>query len=393
MRHRCSVHTALVWLLGVGLFATAAAVPGGAQGGIAPSVEQWLREAAAGERVATWVFLRDKGARSADDVERDLRRVASAVDPAALERRLRARPETPFDQADLPLYKPYLEALEAEGVSFRAFSRWLNAVSIEADRDQVERVAGLPFVKGVRRVSGRAGGPRTELVDLSAKEMTPLYDYGFAWTQLDQIQIPALHSEGYTGSGVRVALLDTGFWLEHETFSNLNLIAQHDFINDDDTTANQPGDPPGQHDHGTMCLSLLAGQSPGIMMGGAFDAEYILAKTENIADEQPIEEDWWIEALEWADSLGAQLVSSSLCYTDWYTYEDMDGDTAPITNAADQGAINGIVIVNAAGNAGASEWLPLTVTASSPWARWTRWASGPLSPRRARPTTAASNQP
>jgi subtilisin family serine protease len=91
-------------------------------------------------------------------------------------------------------------------------------------------------------------------------------------------------------------------------------------------------------------------------MGAAFDADYILAKTEDIADEQPVEEDWWIAAAEWADSLGAQVITSSLCYSDWYTYEDMDGETAPITNAADQAVLNGIVVCNAAGNSGASEW-------------------------------------
>jgi serine protease AprX len=92
------------------------------------------------------------------------------------------------------------------------------------------------------------------------------------------------------------------------------------------------------------------------MMGAAFDAEYILAKTEDVSDEQPVEEDWWIEAAEWADSLGAQIISTSLSYTDWYTYEDMDGDTAPITNAADLAVANGIVVVAAAGNAGSSAW-------------------------------------
>jgi len=323
---------------------------------VAPSVAAWLEEATVGQRLAVWVFLADKGGGPAGVVEAAVTRAASAFDPAAVERRLRARPERPFDEADLPLFRPYLESIRAEGVSFRAFSRWLNAVSLEGGPAEIERIAALPFVRSIRRVGGSPGGPWTEISEAREPGMATFYQYGYAWTQLNQIQIPDLHNEGYTGEGVKVAIFDTGFWLDHETFDGITVIAEHDFINDDGVTENQPGDPSGQHNHGTMCLSLLAGQSPGKMMGGAFDADYILAKTEDTADEQPVEEDWWIEAVEWADSLGAQVISSSLAYTDWYTYADMDGDTAPITNAADQAVRNGIVVVSAAGNQGATTW-------------------------------------
>lgn len=323
---------------------------------VAPSVEDWLGSAGPDDHLAVWVFLRDKGGLSQTDAERRIAEAGMGFDPKAVERRWRARPGRPFDAADLPPFKPYLDVLKAEGVKFRSFSKWLNAVSVEASSSQVETLALLPFVQRIARVSGRRGAPAPDTWDSARKEVGALYSYGPSWAQLNQIQVPDLHGEGYTGAGVRVAIFDTGFWLDHATFSGLNKIAEHDFINDDSVTANQPGDPSGQHDHGTMCLSLLAGESPGILMGAAFDAEYVLAKTEDISDEQPVEEDWWIEAAEWADSLGAQVISSSLCYTDWYTYEDMDGDTAPITIAADMATLNGIVVVNAAGNAGSSPW-------------------------------------
>ena len=323
---------------------------------IAPSVEDWLESAGPDDRLAVWVFLADKGDLSPGDTEARIAEARLSFDPKAVERRLRARPGRPFDEADLPLYKPYIDVLKAQGVKFRSFSRWLDAASVEASPSQIERLASLPFVRHLGRVSGRRGSPVPDTWEASSKEIGVLYQYGPSWRQLSQIQVPDLHDEGYTGAGVRVAIFDTGFWLGHETFSNLNKIAEHDFINDDSVTANQPGDPSGQHDHGTMCLSLLAGESPGNLMGAAFDAEYALAKTEDLADEQPVEEDWWIEAAEWADSLGAQVISSSLSYIDWYTYEDMDGDTAPITNAADMAALNGIVVVNAAGNQGSSSW-------------------------------------
>lgn len=336
----------LCWLVGVP----------SASDRIAPSVETWLENASAGDCVALWVFFTDKGVPTGADVQAMLGKVAARYDAGAVERRLRARPDGPFDESDLPLHKPYVDALRAEGVEFRTFSKWLNAASIVATPAQARRIADLPFVSSMRRVSGRAGGPEPIAWDEGSKEAGALYQYGQAWRQLAQIQVPQLHNEGYTGTGVKVAIFDTGFWRDHEVFANLNVIAEHDFINNDDSTANQAGDPTTQHDHGTMCLSLLAADKPGTMMGAAFDADYILAKTEDVADERPIEEDWWIAAAEWADSLGAQVISSSLCYTDWYTYEDMDGATAPITIAADMAAANGMVVVNAAGNSGASEW-------------------------------------
>lgn len=358
MRPHALIVTAMILALGVCSWfnvASAAAAPGRAPV-IAPSVEVWLASAGPDDLLAVWVFFADKGDLSRSDAEARIAEAGAAFDPKALERRLTARPGRPFDERDLPLFRPYLDELKAHGVKFRSFSKWLNAASVEASRGQIQSLASLPFVQHVGRVSGKRGSPVTETWEESSKEVGALYAYGPSWAQLNQIQVPDLHNEGYTGAGVRVAIFDTGFWLDHATFSGLNKIAEHDFINDDSVTANQTGDPSGQHNHGTMCLSLLAGQSPGILMGAAFDAEYALAKTEDISDEQPIEEDWWIEAAEWADSLGAQVISSSLCYTDWYTYEDMDGDTAPITIAADIAALNGIVVVNAAGNAGSSSW-------------------------------------
>jgi serine protease AprX len=339
-------------ILGLAFLVLASSV----SGGVAPSVSEWLRSADGDETIAVWVFFRDKGGLSASEVEAGIRDLWATYDTEALARRLRARPGQPFDRADLPLYKPYIEALEREGVTFRSFSKWLNAVSVTATRRQVERLSDLDFVDRVMRVSGRRGGPSPMVTQEEPRREGLLEDYGASFRQLEQIQVTDLHGEGYTGTGVRVAIFDTGFWLEHECFSSLNLIAQHDFINDDDETANEPGDPEYQHNHGTSCLSLLAAVSPGIMMGAAYDADYILAKTEDTSQEEPVEEDWWIEALEWADSLGARIISSSLCYKDWYTYEDMDGDTAPITIAADMAVLNGIVVANAAGNSGAAEW-------------------------------------
>ena len=327
----------------------------GFSGEIASSIQVWSRTAGEDETIAVWVFFKDKGPLPAALEDAKIKELALTYPQRAIERRLRARPGRPFDIGDLALHRPYVEALKALGVEFRAFSRWLNAASIEASADRIGEIAGMEFVSRVTRVSGRRGSPQPETFAVRAP-FRALDQYGSSYTQLAQIQVTDLHAEGYTGAGVVVAILDTGFRLDHESIAGVNVIAEHDFINDDGVTGNEPGDDPSQHNHGTSCLSLLAANSPGVMMGAAYEAQYILAKTEDTTMEEPVEEDWWIEAAEWADSLGAQVISSSLCYNDWYTYEDMDGETAPITIAADRAAVNGIAVVNAAGNSGASEW-------------------------------------
>ena len=337
---------------------------------VAPSVQQWLHTSEPGETAVLWVFFTDKGPYSEARMEQELRRVAAAYPQDAVLRRIKARGGRPFDERDLPIYRPYLEAVRSTGVEIRAFSRWLNGVTVEVTAAEAEAIAGLAFVRGMRRVSGRRGGPQPEpWPDAAPRRLRgdgpgpydappspALGEYGDSWRQLEQIQVLDLHSEGYTGTGIKVAVFDTGFWLEHEAFNQTSVIAEWDFINDDSVTANQPGDLENQHNHGTMCLSIIGGYSAGTLVGPAYDADFILAKTEDMSQEAPVEEDWWIEAAEWADSLGAQVISSSLCYNDWYTYEDMDGNTAPITIAADIAHENGIVVANAAGNSGASDW-------------------------------------
>ena len=155
-------------------------------------------------------------------------------------------------------------------------------------------------------------------------------------------------------------MLDTGYFRDHPAFEQIlldgRLIDQWDFINNDGETQNETGDPEGQDYHGTTTWSLVGGFTEGELVAPAYGAEFLLAKTEDISMEDPIEEDNWVAAAEWADLNGADIISSSLAYIDWYTYEDLDGDTAVTTIGADVAASRGILVCTAAGNYGTQDW-------------------------------------
>jgi subtilisin family serine protease len=162
-------------------------------------------------------------------------------------------------------------------------------------------------------------------------------------------------------------MLDTGFQRDcHPALKAQIVEAEWDFINGDDDTSYDPDqDDPGQPFHGSITLCAVGGYELGRYIGPAYNAHFILAKTEDVTDEQPIEEDRWVQGIEWADSLGADIVSSSLGYTKWYTYEDLDGNTAVTTIASDIAASKGIVVVQSAGNMRTHDWYYVIVPADA----------------------------
>ncbi len=182
-------------------------------------------------------------------------------------------------------------------------------------------------------------------------------DYGDSEIQNSLIHVPEVHDLGLTGEGVLVGMIDTGFdFRDRPVFEQLHVMAEHDFHWDDDTTANQDGDAMTQHNHGTTVLSIIGGFREGELIGPAYGASFALAKTEWVRESDlKVEEEHWIEAIEWLESLGADVVSSSLGYGTFvdaedYSAEELDGNTAAITIAADIAAGKGVVVVNSAGN-------------------------------------------
>lgn len=288
-------------------------------------------------------------------------------------------------ELDLPVSRSYLERLRSLGVEVRVCSRWLNAISAQVSPDVERRVLTQDFVREVRPVR-RWRRPRpAETIPLpprpkETRSQTVQQDlYGPAFAQLAQIGVIPLHDRGFTGAGVRIAVLDNGFhYIEHEAFrEKFRLVAERDFVNGDGVVSDESNQPvtgdetrSAQNLHGGQVLSLLAGYEPNRFIGVAPDAEYILAKTEDNLTESPSEEDRWIAGLEWADSLGAQVVNSSLGYNIWddgsgYVRADLDGETALTSRAAALAVRRGMVVVVAAGNEAQAPWHYITAPADA----------------------------
>ena len=316
-----------------------------------------LQEALDGEGPwVIWVFFRDKGLGGA---ELDNALAAAEADLTCRAARRRAKTfgqDGPLvDAADLAVHPDYLARARATGAEPRQISRWLNAASFTVTRDQAHELSRLACVTRMDLVNRSrrsaiptpVGEPVPVIPQSGKSSASGTVDYGGNTDAMLQANVPPLHDVGLSGAGVVVGMLDTGFRTTHEALDHIPVLGTWDFINnhpDVDTL------PEGSRNHGTQTLSTLAGYMPGSLVAPAFGVSVVLAKTEDISQEVPLEEDFWVAGLEWIESFGADLVSSSLSYFDWYEYEDLDGNTAVTTIAGDLAAGRGLLVINSAGN-------------------------------------------
>jgi subtilisin family serine protease len=306
-----------------------------------------------------WVFFTDKGfADSAGflSVARE-----TVLSERAQRRRAKVgRADVLF--ADVPVSQSHIEVVVALGATFRRSSRWLNAASFDIPFEKLRDVAALPIVAEILPVakfhSPEVIGDTVRTIEESEALSPEALDYGPSQYQSYLIGVPAAHAKGLSGQGVTLTITDTGFRKTHDALkqsvSDGRVLAEYDFVDNDSVTTMEVGDPPTQWDHGTLVWSVAGGHAPGRLIGPAFGANFILCKTEDISSESPVEEDNWVAALEFADSVGTDVISTSLSYSDWYQYADMDGRTAVISRAASTCDALGIVMVPAAGNNGSA---------------------------------------
>ncbi len=316
-----------------------------------------------GEKFVAWIYFRDKGPGKLQKMEE----TRLTLNTKSLNRRLRHGFEDLVDEYDLPVYQSYLNLIEPYVHKIRHQSRWLNAVSVEATRQSLEMISTLRSVKKVDEVqiytySDPVVEPETEPASKTLLAGTFAFDYGASFAQVDQLNVPPLHDLGFSGNGVLVCMLDDGFNnLGHQSLDHIDIVATWDFVNGDPRVFDEEGQM-GNGNHGTRTLGTIAGFQPGQLIGPAYGASFLLGKTENSESERHIEEDHWIAGAEWADTLGADIISSSLGYRDQfsqgegdYSWQDMDGETTVVARGANIAASRGILIVNSAGNEGRSQ--------------------------------------
>jgi hypothetical protein len=324
-----------------------------------------LRTAAPDDNLVLWVSFTDKGVLEFQKGAIPLH----VVSDRALERRRNALPADQLvDRTDLPIEETYVARLASMGASIRQKSRWLNATSVTTTPATIEAIAALPFVLSLDLVGRYRRDPiRTAPADtanlrrsLGKSDGQDALDYGPSLAQVSLLNIPAVHNTGNSAQGIIIGVFDNGFRLPtHESFASMNILATRDFV--DKKTSVVPNDPSSAFgSHGVNTLSVIGGYRPGQLIGPAYGASYILARTENDSSETPFEEDNWVAAIEWAESLGVQVTSTSLGYltydapyTSW-TWQNMDGRTTPITRAAAIAVRKGVIVVNSAGNNGSS---------------------------------------
>ncbi len=291
------------------------------------------------------------------------------LSPRAIARR--AAQGIALDEKDLPVTPKYLEALRAQGAHVRYASRWFNAAVIDAEEEVISKIEALAMVDKVEYV-GKYYEPRK-----SKKKKPPKFDkdyekidlpYGYSDHQVRMLQGQALHQLGFAGQGKLVAVLDGGF-IEvdrspffHQLRETGQLKNGRDFVDIDANVFEAST-------HGTMVLSTMGANLPGLYVGTAPGAAYVCIKTEDTRGEYRIEECNWIAGAEYADSLGADVINSSLGYTTFsdtsmnYRYSDLNGQTSRASRAADIAFSKGIVVVNSMGNSGNDPWQYLGVPA------------------------------
>ena len=265
---------------------------------------------------------------------------------------------------DLPVNPAYVTEIRKTGAKVWFTSRWMNAVLVQTSAANIQTILKLPFVKGLEGINP-LDSPTDRTARTASKfetEGTQAFDYGSSKIQVEMIGADAMHDAGFKGEGMLIGVLDEGFNNANNIpafkplFDEKRVVGTYDFVNKKSTVYDAG-------DHGTEVLACMGAFLEGKMIGTAPKASYLLLKTEDSKSESLLEEANWLFGVEYADSVGVDLINSSLGYNTQmndskmnHTYAEMDGNTTIAARAADWAAAAGIVCVVSAGNDGQSSW-------------------------------------
>ena len=281
-----------------------------------------------------------------------------------------------IDNYDIPVNPAYIQAVAEKGATILNPSKWLNGVTVElSDPSVITEIESLSFVEKTRAFHNNNLKREIKEKAFFSNEFMSISDnidyrdyYGMAYDQINQLNGIALHETGYKGQGMWIGICDGGFDNvdEHEVFEDMyinnRLLGTRDFVRSDGNVYNESS-------HGTSCLSLMAGNIQDKYVGTAPLASYYLCRTEDVKSENVIEEYNWVSAAEFLDSLGIDIISTSLGYVDFdnpqwdHVYSDLDGETSVITIGSEIACSRGILCVTSAGNEGDTGFPYISVPA------------------------------
>lgn len=280
----------------------------------------------------------------------------------------RERQGIAITESDFPISEQYISDIESLGHIIVAKSKWLKSISVHcADSIDVEQLKLLPFVDDAvfvwKGLATTRSAKNIRKKDVEAEEGDdPVAFYGSAYSQIAVNKGYILHDSGFRGTGMQIAIIDAGFEnLNSMPNLNANVIGVKDFVDQGTDMYNTVND-----NHGLRVLSCITGNDPNNFVGTAPDAKIWILRSEDATSEFPIEEDYWVSAAEYADSIGVDLINSSLGYSTFdapaksYVYADMDGKTAFISKGAEAAFEKGIFVVVSAGNEGSKVWKKIT---------------------------------
>jgi len=304
-----------------------------------------------------WVQLKDK-----KGTRYSINRPEAFLSQRSIDRR--KRQHISIDETDLPVSPDYLDSLKNRGLEIVHTSKWLNGATVRTmDTTLIKKIATLPYVSLVQ-LTKPANILKSAHNKFSDEIESTEYDpakYGTAITQLTQLNGQYLHQQGFRGKGIQIAILDAGFLHANtitafDSLRNTNrILGIRDFVD-------PKSDIYAQNYHGMSVLSCMAGNVPGSLIGTAPDASFYLIRSEDVASEYLVEEDNWVAAAEYADSLGVDVINSSLGYYQFddpamnHTYSDMSGKKTRVTQGANMAFQKGILVFSSAGNEGNNPW-------------------------------------
>lgn len=311
------------------------------------------------------ISLKDKAATTCS-----LERPEAFLSEKAIARR--RKQHLSIDSTDLPVCRTYVEEIRRQGVNIVVTGKWENFVTVSCnDSTRMERIAALPFVRTVEKVWTAPAADRpctsTRRDELVNKPMRyPGNVYGCAFEQIHLSNGDKLHEAGFKGQGMTLAVIDAGFHNADriKAMKNIRILGTKDFVN-------PHADIYAELSHGMKVLSCIGMNRPHVMVGTAPEASFWLLRSEDDCSEQWVEQDYWAAAVEFADSVGVDVINTSLGYYAFddssknYTYRDLDGHTALMSRQASRVADKGMVLVCSAGNSGAGSWKKITPPADA----------------------------